>query len=254
MKHRELRTSPQGRWSNHFLSLSRSWGCLLLAMGVVAGCGTGDYEKRLETRASRPQTESLYQGLYGALQLPGTPVSIRIPQMFKDAPLVAGSVDKDGKPVDPRRISPGLFELPWLTLTYEGFVDNPQGDKLSYYCYLAAVDKAAKNLPDPAAGWGTELSGKGGAVVNWAEFQGKSAEGQVIPWKKFRFTGDQEFYSINKAGQGTFVKVPGVLEIYLREDAGQLIVVAWRVPTSIEQQVDVAKWAPLVTGCVTVKK
>jgi hypothetical protein len=236
------------------LSLCCSPICLLLALAVVAGCGTREYEKRLENRATKLQKESEYKNLYGALELKGTPVSIRIPQTFKDQPLVEGNPDKDGKPVDPRRIKPGLFEFPWLSLTYEGFVDNPAGGKLAYYCYLGAVDKVAKNIPDPTQAWNVEMSGKGGQVTAWADFQGKAQDGQMISWKKFRYVGDQEFYSLDQGGQGTFAKTPGVLEVYLREDAGQLIVIAWRFPASMEQQVDVAKWAPLVTGCVTVKK
>ena len=45
-----------------------------------------------------------------------------------------------------------------------------------------------------------------------------------------------------------------MLEVYLHEEAGHYVLIAWRMPSSIEQQVDLAKWAPLVAGRVSVKK
>jgi len=46
--------------------------------------------------------------------------------------------------------------------------------------------------------------------------------------------------------------MPGVLDIFLHEEAGLLVVIAWRMPESIEPYV--AKWEPLVAGCVNVKR
>ena len=61
-----------------------------------------------------------------------------------------GRVQVGGKPVDPRRVKPGLFELPWVKLTYEGFIDDPNAGKLPYYCYLGAVEMAGGQFRDPA--------------------------------------------------------------------------------------------------------
>ena len=224
---------------------------LLLVILVISGCGTGEYERRLKDRTNRLRTELNFNELYAPQPLSDTPASVRVPVLFKDSPLVEGAPDKDGKPADPRRVKPVLFDLPWLKLTYEGFVDAPEGGKLSYYCYVAAVDRGAG---DPSAAWSGVLSNKGGALEDWADFQGQTPDGRTVAWKKLRFTGPQEFYTINVNGQEQYKQLPGVLEIYLQEQAGLYVLIAWRMPESIEPQVDPAKWARMMTGCTSISQ
>ena len=45
----------------------------------------------------------------------------------------------------------------------------------------------------------------------------------------------------------------GVLEIYLYEKGAQVVIVAWRLPASIEPNVGLGELAPLVAGSVSVK-
>ena len=227
---------------------------LLLVLLVISGCGTGEYESRLTKRAVRSQNALNFNELYAAQQLPGTPVSIRVPVLFTDSPLVEGAPDKDGNTVDLRRVKPTLFEIPWLKLTYEGFVDDPQGGKLPYYCYVAAVERATAGVGNPSAVWSGALSNKGGALEDWADFQGQTPDGRTVAWKKLRFTGPQEFYTINVNGQEQYKQLPGVLEIYLQEQAGLYVLIAWRMPESIEPQVDPAKWARMMTGCTSISQ
>jgi len=55
-------------------------------------------------------------------------------------------------------------------------------------------------------------------------------------------------------GQTNFVKQEGVLEIYLyAEPDAPLAVVAWRYPAALESKLNLDKWTPLLTGCVSVK-
>jgi hypothetical protein len=218
---------------------------------LLAGCGTGEYEQRLAKRSSRAPVMN-FNELYQPQALPDVPVSVRVPVVFKDPPLVAGVPGKDGNPLDPRRIQPNLFELSWLKFTYEGFIDNPNGAKTPFYCYVAAVNKAANNLPDPMPGWRAELAGRGGNVTEWADFQGQTPDGRSIPWKTIRFTGPQDFWT--GPGPDQFAPMPGVLDIYLHNEANYYILFAWRVPSAIEQQVNSAKWATMMAGCVEVKQ
>ena len=85
--------------------------CGLLFFCVLLGCGTGEYEQRLADRVLEAQQESKFNNLYAPQELPQTPVSVRMPTMFKDSPLVDGA-QVGGKPVDPRRVKPGLFSFP----------------------------------------------------------------------------------------------------------------------------------------------
>jgi hypothetical protein len=225
----------------------------LAALLLFSGCGTGDYQQRLENRVGRLRTEARFLELYAPQDLAGTPVAVRVPQVFKDSPLVEGAPGKDGNPIDPRRVKPTVFDLPWLKLTYELMIDQPPDGRLPFYCYVGAVAKNADGAKDPNGIWTAELAGKGGQLTDWSDFQAETPGGQTVAWKKLRFEGPQEFFRVDPTGQEAVAQMPGVLEIYLREDAGQYIVVAWRTPTSIEQQAELAKWAPLVAGCVTAK-
>jgi len=222
--------------------------CLVLL--IVAGCGTGEYESRLANRAAHVQNTLNFNELYAPQPLPNTPISVRVPTLFTESPLIEGAPDKSGNPVDLRRVTPTLFALPWLKLTYEGFIDNPEGGKLPYYCYVAAVDKATLGGENLEAAWNAALAAKGGTLDPWTDFQGKTPEGGTVDWKKLRFAGQQEFYTIGGNGQEQFVQLPGVLDVYLREQNGFYVLIAWRMPASIEPQVDSAKWASMMTGCV----
>ena len=248
--------SPHRRWLNVLSTLHfplSTLSCLLFPF-VLAGCGTGEYERRLEIGVSKAKAESKFNNLYGPQELADTPVSVRLPRMFTDSPLVEGAL-VNGQPVDERRVKPMLFPLPWLKLTYETLVEDPQGVKLPCYCYVAAVDIAGGQARALDSSLKLELQKQAQFdLVDWADFQGESADGRGNQWKKFRFTCQQEFRTVNKAGQEQYVQLPGLLEIYLHEEAGQQVLIAWRMPASIEGKVELAKWTPVVAGCVSVKK
>src|SRR3989304_1296552 len=75
----------------------------VLLLGICWGCGTGEYERRLEARIAELKTESKFKYLASAVDVPGTRVSIRIPQDFNNTSLIEGAMI-DGKPVDARRL------------------------------------------------------------------------------------------------------------------------------------------------------
>lgn len=229
---------------------------LLLALLVCSGCGTREYERRLESSASKLRTQAKFNELYGEQVLPGTPVAVRVPKIFTESPLVEG-VPVGGKPVDPIRVKPTQVTLPGLKLTYETFIDDPEGRKMPFYCYVGTVDLADGKIKDPAGAMRKQLeesNPKPESLTNWTDVQAHTPDGRSIPWKQLRCIGKQDFFCKNKAGQEQTVNESGVLEINLCEEGNYLIVIAWRAPASIEQKADLAKWAPLVDGCVTVKK
>jgi hypothetical protein len=223
-------------------------------LSVICGCGTGEYERRLENRLSKLRGAAKFNDLYGAQELPGTPVSVRVPQIFKDPPLIEGA-QLNGKPVAMDRVRPKFVSLPGLKLTYELLVEDADGRKLPFYCYVGAIDTTNGKIKDPAAALRKELSTSAPkSLGEWEGFTAETPNGQAIPWRKLRCVGNQEFFSVDKGGQEQSVTVPGVLEVYLHEEGKYLVVVAWRTPVSIESKTELAKWAPLVAGCVSVKK
>jgi hypothetical protein len=233
--------------------------CLLLAaggafLGSLCGCGTGEYERRLADRADRAQKQARFNQLKDPQVLEGTAVSVRLPRVFPAAPIFEGGKAK-GK-ADAKRTKPPTGTLPGLMFTYEAFITDAEGGQLPYYCYLGAVNLAdAQGKEDPAAKLRGELAGKAGrdAVADWETVQCETPDGQQSQWKKLRYTAPQEFYYAPKSGRATLVTMPAVMEIYLCEEGGYLIAIAWRMPSSIEKNVELDKWATLVAGGVTVK-
>ena len=224
----------------------------------MAGCGTGEYERRLEDRhAEKARLDSKLSGLYSPLVVPGTQISVRMPKsMFPDPPLVEGAL-VGGKPVEVRRVKPQkLVTIPGLKLTYEGFMENEAG-KLPYYCYVGVMDVPIEQIAeDPSVKMRAELSAQQPppALTAWQDVTLETPEGQATSWRKLRAEASQEFYTLDKAGQGEFKNLPGIMEIYFHAEAKTIVVLAWRVPASIEKKVDMQKWATLVAECLSVKK
>ena len=160
----------------------------------------------------------------------------------------------DSHPVDPRRVKPGLVTLPFLKLTYEATIKDDKGGSLPYYCYVGATKAATGQIDNVKNALRGELVGKSPTELSdWTDFQGESPEGKEFVWKKLHCVAPQEFGCNDAPGKTRFETLPGVLEIYLYEDSGYLVFFAWRMPKSIEPNVDLAKWAPLMAGCVSIK-
>jgi hypothetical protein len=228
---------------------------ILLTMGgllsvVFCGCGAGEYNKLLAARTAKAKSAATFNELYAPQALEDTPASVRIPQVFVTAPMVEGR----GNPVDPRQLKPGLVTMAFLKLTYEAYIKDDKGG-LPYYCYVGAIKAAADQLSIIPRAMRAELSNKRTTELSdWSDFQGQSPEGREVPWKKLRCVATQEFACTDTAGKVHFKSLPGVLEIYVHEENGCLVVIAWRMPESIEPNVDVTKWAPLMAGCVSIKQ
>jgi len=229
-----------------------SW--TIVGLSVAAGCGTGDYEKRLDKCLHDLQAGSKFNGLYGPQLLAETPISLRVPKMFLDPPLVEGAM-VNGKPIDPRRVKPFQGPLPGLKLTYEGFVESADGLKTPYHCYLLAMKKVPGPMGDPVASLPMLLNTvPHDSLSGWSDIQGETPSGGAIPWKKIRMTGNQEFVNLNKAGEERFVQMPGLLDIYVHEEAGFVVMIVWRMPNDLEAKIELGKWAPMVAGSITAQQ
>lgn len=222
--------------------------CCSLLMSALTGCGTSEYERRLSEREGkvRAQIAAKFNVLNAPQELGGTGVSIGIPRVFANPPLVEGQVDA-------RRAKPSVFTLPVQPLTHEAFVQDSEGGQIPYYLYVGVVPGTLPNIANLIQ---TELSAKAGGkiVAPWADFKGETANGQGNTWRRLRFEVEQDFYYKDKAGQDHFSPMPGTLELYLFDAGTQVVIVAWSMPTSIEPASELANLAPLVAGSVNVKK
>ncbi len=246
---------------------------VVLAVCICQGCGTGEYEKRLQKQVAGLEKGSVFQQLYDPSPLEGTPIFVRVPKVFKQS-LKEGSII-DGSPVDPRRTKPPKVDLlGGLKIAYEAIIADSDGNETSYYLYFAVVDVAkaektrftAQRTASTLKATGTAKMHRGGklyqslekafpgAVTEWEDVQCPTFDGHKVVWQKVRATGNQEFYSIDRNKQQRYATVPGVLEFYVRQEGDLLVLIIWRIPTSIESQVKLAELAPLVAGSVTTEK
>jgi hypothetical protein len=222
----------------------------LLLLGIFWGCGTGDYEQRLDKRIKDLKTGSKFNILSPSIDVPGTQVSIRLPQDLKGPPMTEGA-NVDGKPVDPRRLKPNVIDVVDLKCTYEGFIQDNDKGKLHYYLYIAvSTDPTRKTYPN-------NLQSSLIAVINDAtpltDISAQTPEGRAVDWKECRATGNQLFYYVMPNGEGKFIQLPGTIDIYCHDENGALVTLIWRWPTSIAQSIDFKSWADLAAGCVQVK-
>lgn len=216
---------------------------LLGGLAVLVGCGTGEYEKRLSGRDARLKAQALarFADLGNEQKLPGANVSFRVPK--KMSALTSG---------DPRRLTPGLLPLPDGHQTFEGFIQDSTGGQLPYYCYVGVLPVPLQQLT--AQMQAAFTAAKANGSVNWADAQAESPDGEVSQWKKLRLPANQVFYYKKKDGQSQYPNMPGVLELYLGDAGKSTVFIIWRLPTSIENNVELARLAPLVNGCVKAEK
>jgi hypothetical protein len=210
--------------------------CVALA---AAACGRGEYESRMEETLQSVYKGSEFNELGAPVAIPGTGFKVRLPKQM-NVTLQPGSADA-------RRVQPAGVNLPGLKLTYEGYVNDAEGGKWSYYCYLATTGadrkEATLNLLR------SSVSKTLGNVDGYSEVSCSTSDGRTIAWQQLSGSGPQPFYYVTPDGQETYVdQVDGELKVYLREEGDQIIFIAWRVPASIKPHTQVDKLAPMVAG------
>jgi hypothetical protein len=226
------------------------------SIALFSGCGSGDYESKLEKRISELKTGSKFNILSAPMNVSGTSVSVRVPQEFGPSPLTEGAI-VEGKAVDQQRLKPMVVELPDLKMTFEGFIPDRVEGKIPYYLYVSVYSGANKaNIIRSLQG---ELSSKFPDAGALSDVQAPTPEGRISTWKKCRGTGNQIFYyvkpPVNGApGEGVPTQMPGLLELWLHEENDILVVLAWRMPTGIDSNIDLKLKSEMTAGCVKVNQ
>lgn len=209
------------------------WFICAALLLLQVGCGMGEYNRLMKRNLGAMRSESKFRNLYAPTQLPGTPISIRVPRIYSQSYQADSAHNDDGPAINPDRLQPPFLRLPGFKLCYEGSVLSG-ADKLPHYCYLAAVpsqpgdaDKLANQLQAQLNETFPE------ATVSWEPVDAPTPSGFSVHWRKLRLEGEQPF--LVKTGDLLAPKtLPGIFELWIH-DAGQYVVlVAWRTPKSIE--------------------
>src|SRR3989304_1525076 len=222
---------------------------LIQLLGICWGCGTGEYERRLEGRIAEIKTESKFNFLSQPRDVPDTQVSIRIPQEFKSPPLVEGG-EIEGKPIDPRRVKPNVINIPGLKLTFEGFIEDANKGKQPYYLYIGVTtDERRANYPRIMV---SELKSKSNTTTELSDLQAPTPQGRSLDWRKCRATGNQEFFYVPLEGEPSFRRMPGIIDLLFYDQGDILVIMAWRMPSGLEQSFDFPNWEAMTAGCMRV--
>jgi hypothetical protein len=211
----------------------RWWSVVLLC--ACFGCGN-ECERRLEGagQQSQKQLSEKFGALNGPRQVPEPPVSIRLPRGFAAAP-----------PSDVRRSKPGnISTIPAPKLACEGFIKDADEGQMSYYLFVGVAAGPMSGIQN-ALGSPPGLTKAG----DWTDVACDTPNGTTVTWKKLCLTGKMEFYYKAKDGKESYKSLDGIVDVFLREDKGQTLILLWRVPTHIEASIDLAALEPLVAGC-----
>ena len=234
--------------SQHFSGKSLA-AAVVVVVAACQGCGTGEYERRLNQRVPTLGAESGFAKLDQVVDLPGTPLVLRLP----------GALQRLDESVNPSRLSPPFMEIPDRKLTYEGSITDAQGGKQHYYCYVAINSVAAIGEGSPIKPiYQRARSAFPDMAASTEDVHIKTPEGRAIVWQKFSFTAKQGFSYTDQAGQQRSVDMDGILEVWARleQEAGFHVMVIWRVPAGIagKDYANLAERASLVAGSISVKR
>jgi hypothetical protein len=265
--------------------------CLVLGLGWLAsaGCGSGEYTKRLEERMQQLRKASPFdEVLFDAIALGDSPVLIRVPRMCAKA-WVENAEEKPGdeksagqpKPVDPGRVKPLLDDKPadnpndppvrnivdmpgWTLIAYET-LETVESSKSQVGCYwyfaVRKKDTIKAGEPDVVGIVGRQLFGdkyKMTSSKDVVKKQVQFADVQEKPviWKDWvRCSGPMRFYYENEEGKATanpYLLKDGTLELYVREEGDYLMLFGWRAPTELAKKLEMPAIAEKVGGSVAL--
>ncbi|MGD0516760.1 MAG: hypothetical protein ABSA26_04425 [Thermoguttaceae bacterium] len=248
---------------NRTVTNSAAGAALLLLF--FAGCGTSDYEQRLDKRIKELKTGSKFNLLSSPIDVPGTQVSICVPQKndsnkqayenlltggFEIPPLQEGAA-VDGKPIDSRRVKPNVIDINDLKLTFEGFIPDANKGKQPYYLYVAV--STGPNRVNYSRNLQAELGSKINDATQLADYKAQTPEGRSLDWQECQATGNQQFYYFKSNGEGQPVQLSGIIEMFFHEENDTLVTLIWRWPVGLEKIIDFKSWMDMTAGCVKVK-
>ncbi|MCC6127387.1 MAG: hypothetical protein IT426_20700 [Pirellulales bacterium] len=217
---------------------------------TLSGCGTAEYEERLERGVTSMSSGSKFNSdLNPETTVAGTQVSLRIPKAMQSVDLN----DPAGRGKCP------LLELPSLKAAYEGFVEDSDKNKMHYYLYVS-VGEAANNFI-PTLDWLNKLKGTfpnagddSSAAVN-KDYAAATPQGDSVRWEEIHVKGPQRFYYTKPDGSQINQDIPGTIVCLNRMENGVLVSLIFRYPSALDDRHSTdfdSDWIKLVAGCAKI--
>jgi len=220
---------------------------LLTLIGLASGCGTREYEKRLNQRTSTLGTDSRFAQMGNAVQIPGTSLTLSMPAELASL----------NESLDPQRVKIPFADLAERKLTLEGSLTDSTQGKQHYYCYIAVTDANAGGGTDLAQTLSNRVRVAVGNAGQPEPVNVDTPSGETVTWQRSQTRCQQPFYYVEQGGAGRFAEMEGIFEVWSRrvDEANAFVVIAWRVPTvQGKDYVQLDQKASLVAGSLAVKK
>ena len=218
---------------------------------LLAGCGTDEYQRRLDSGVSASSATSKYTCLGPDTTVPGTPANTTVSLRFPTAMSKVEVNDARGK-------CP-LLELPSLKATYEGSVTYRDGSKVRFYLYVCVsegqnsntardwMDRARTNLPNLGEDSSTEVN---------KSYSTPTPEGSSVQWEEFHIKGKQNFYYTKADDTPINQDLPGTMICLCHAENNVTVALIYRFPKDFETQHNAnfdSDWLNLVAGCLKIK-
>jgi hypothetical protein len=229
----------------------------VLAALVVVGCGTAEYETKLDQAVRRLRIENKFVGidvketLIAAIkneQGTGAKISIRKPSYFGGPAFTEGAADprQPSQPLKPERVKPPqLTNFPGFQFSYEQ-KSQTRGFGIAYLYFGAqpadsgAADRVLADLQ--AANAANPAAAPENAPQTWVTVQADTPDGGSTPWKMISLTGSNVFWI---EGNPQADHLAGTFIVWMREQQGFQVFVGLRVST---MGVDLEPLKKLVTA------
>jgi hypothetical protein len=221
---------------------------MISTLSLLFGCGTGEYERRLEEGSADVQKNSKFAPLGSPTTIPGTQMSLQFPKVMQ-------TFDITG---DPQRAKCPVLDVPGLKATYEGTLKDDKDNDVHFYLYVGASEMKYS----PVGNWLSELqqkfpkaeaSNSTGANSNYSC---ESPEGLSVPWEEIHFKCDQKFYYPTKENPQNYMTTSGNLVCLGHIDNGICTMLFFRYPSNLESRHEAdfnSDWIKLVAGTLKVE-
>jgi hypothetical protein len=251
---------------------------LALLLVVVAGCGQGEYDRRLEASVAVLQQAGKFSDLErDPRPVFETPFTIRMPFAFGLLFTTSSTKPGSNDTFTSDELQPPFVKLPGIRFLRQGGASADGRTSLPYFYYVAGYRPDTQVAPPPAAEEAKPADGaseapkpKPAAAVDpelesirktlldafpdekdlaWEPVSCTTPRGNGrAEWQRLKVHGPQhfEFFGNPESGQ----TLPGTFELWAYDQNGWRILIGWRAPDALVDKAPIEKWAALAAGTI----
>ena len=238
------------------LSPARLVASALLLASISAGCGTGEYNRRMDASLERLQTTGKFTAFLhtSPTEVDGGLFSYRLPKIF-DASSKSWAEGNKGEvelPVIKARIQPPFVDLPGFRFCYEVFPKNNTGEHEVMYHYFAATKSTEKSAAEIADTIQKKVQAKfPDASAAWETIQLDTPESTTLECRKISAHGSQQFDRTPIGKE--FMRSDGQFELYLVSNSGYHVLMGWRAMTAVAKETRLSEIAAASVGTLVIQ-